>query len=114
MVDKSAPTLTARTPTGTGVARNTNVSATFSETMDEASVKAAGTVKLVLVDKKGKTTPVAASVTYNPATRIVTLDPATNLGSKATYTVTITTAAKDKAVNALARPETWAFTTGAR
>jgi Bacterial Ig-like domain len=114
VVDKSGPTLTAKTPTGTGVARNTNVSATFSESMDEASVEAAGTVKLVLVGIKGKTTLVAASVTYNPATRSVTLDPATNLGTKATYTVTITTAAKDVAGNALARPETWAFTTGAR
>ena len=43
--------------------------------MDEASIEAAGTVKLVLVDKKGKTTPVAASVSYNPATTMVTLDP---------------------------------------
>jgi hypothetical protein len=72
--------------------------------MDEASVKAAGTVKLVLVGNKGKTTQVAACVTYNPAT---------NLGSKTTYTVKITTAAKDAAGNALARPETWTFTTGA-
>ena len=112
--DTTAPTVSAKTPTGTGVARNTNVSATFSESMDEASIEAAGTVKLVLAGKKGKTTPVAASVTYNPDTKTVTLDPATNLGRRATYTVTITTAAKDEAGNALARPETWTFTTGAR
>jgi large repetitive protein len=113
-VDTTAPTVTAKTPTGTGVARNTNVSATFSESMDEASIEAAGTVKLVLVGKRGKTTPVAASVTYNPATKTVTLDPATNLRSKATYTATITTAAKDEAGNALAQPETWTFTTARR
>ena len=81
--------------------------------MDEASIEAAGTIKLVLAGNKGKTTPVAASVTYNPATRTVTLDPATNLGSKATYTVTITAAAKDVAGNALAQPVTWTSTTGA-
>jgi hypothetical protein len=114
VVDKTAPTITAKTPTGTGVARNTNVSATFSESIDRASIEASGTVKLALVGNKGKTTPVAASVTYNSGTKTVTLDPATNLGSKATYTVTIPTAAKDVAGNALARPETWTFTTGAR
>jgi hypothetical protein len=112
-VDKTAPTLTYKAPTGTGVARNTNVSATFSERMDKVSIEAAGTVKLVLVGKNGKTTPVVASVTYNLATKTVTLDPATNLGSKAKYTVTITAAAKDAAGNALAKPETWTFTAAA-
>ena len=113
VVDKTAPTLTAKTPTGTGAARNTNVSATFSESMDKASIEAPGTVTLVQVGKNGKTNAVAASVTYNPATKTVTLDPAANLGSKATYRVTIT-AAKDLAGNALAQPETWTFTTAAR
>jgi len=114
VVDKTAPTLKAKTPTGMGVARNTNVTATFSENTDKASIESVGTVKLALVGKKGQTTPVAASVTYNPATEIVTLDPTTNLGNKTTYTATITTAAKDLAGNALAQSMTWTFTTGLR
>ena len=112
--DTTAPTVTSTSPSGKKVAMNTNVTATFSENMDEASIEATGTVKLVLVDKTGKTTPVAASVSYNLATKMVTLDPSANLGRGATYTATITTAAKDEAGNALAQPKTWTYTTANR
>ena len=112
--DTTAPTVTSTSPSGKKVAMNTNVTATFSENMDEASIEAAGTVKLVLVGRKGATTPVDASVSYDPATKSITLDPSADLGRRATYTATITTAAKDEAGNALAQPKTWTFTTANR
>ncbi len=111
-VDTTAPRVT--TPTGAGVARNTLVTATFSEGMDVSSVERPGTVKLGLVDGKGRTAPVAADVSYDQNAKKVTLKPTTGLARGSTYRATIRTTAKDEAGNALVRPRTWHFTVARR
>ncbi len=105
-VDKTAPAVVATTPAGKNVARTANVTATFSEAMDEQSVEASRTVKLV---KKGTTTPVAAVVTYDPATKRATLNPERSLVKGATYSATVTTGATDLAGNPLAANKAWSF-----
>jgi hypothetical protein len=94
--DTTAPTVNSVSPTGKKVSPRANVTATFSEAMDGASVEAPGTFTL----KKGATT-VPATVTYDPNTRKATLDPSRKLRSGATYVATGTPAAKDLAGNAL-------------
>lgn len=108
IVDTIKPKVTVVAPANgkTGVSAATNVTATFSEAMNPATLNKT-TVKLV---KKGATTPVKATVTYNATTNKVTLDPSANLASKAVYTATITTGTKDRAGNALAANKDWKFT----
>ena len=86
-VDTTPPTVTATSPApgATGVAVNTNVTATFSEAMT-ASTLTTATVTLV---PQGSTTPVAATVTYAAATNTVTLDPTADLAGSTVYTATI-------------------------
>ena len=105
-VEAAAPTVTFTPADTTDVAPNTNVRATFSEAMNEASVEAPGTFTL----KQGSS-PVAATVTYDPTTKQATLDPSTDLALNTTYTATLTTEAKDLAGNALAQEGSWTFTT---
>jgi hypothetical protein len=98
----------------TGVSPTANVSAVFSAAMDPSTINAT-TIKL---KKAGTTTKVSARVTYDPATKKATLNPATNLKRGAKYVATVTTGAKDLAGNALDQdPNTagnqarvWSFT----
>jgi len=89
-------------PTGvaTGVAPGVNVTATFTEGMGDASVKSA--FKLY---KKGTTTALGASVTYEAATRTATLGPSANLRLGTTYKAVVSTGAKDLAGNSLDQDE---------
>jgi hypothetical protein len=64
--------------------------------------------------EKGTNTALSATVSYDPATKKLTLDPSANLRPGVTYKATITVAAKDEAGNALAQPKTWSFTTAKR
>ena len=105
-VDTTAPTVTATTPSGRKVSPKANVTAKFSELMDQTSVETLGAVKLA---KKGTTRSVAAVVSYIDATNTVTLDPTKSLRKGATYTATVSIGAKDKAGNALASSKTWSF-----
>jgi hypothetical protein len=94
----------------TNVALDANVTATFSEQMT-ASTLTTATVQVV---KSGTTTPVAGTVTYDPATFKVTFDPTSNLDTNAPYTITIKGGAagvKDAAGNALAQDFTSTFRT---
>lgn len=81
--------------------------------MDEASVEASANGKpTTFVLKKGAKV-VPASVTYvETATGAykATLKPNKKLEAGATYTATVTTAAKDQAGNALVAPKSWKFT----
>jgi probable HAF family extracellular repeat protein len=121
-VDKTAPTVTGVSPAATKVARNTSVSATFSEKMDpktlitpkdltNPNVGSSTTFTLV---KYGTTTPIiSATVSYDDSNNKVTLTPSFNLAARTKYTAKITRDAKDLAGNALANaPYTWNFTTG--
>lgn len=108
-VETAAPTITNFSPANTeaDVAPSTNVRVTFSEAMDKASVEAPGTFTL----KQGSSSPIAATVTYDSATKKATLDPSTDLALNTTYTATLTTEAKDLTGSALAQERSWNFTT---
>jgi probable HAF family extracellular repeat protein len=97
-VDKTAPKVDSVIPKedATGVAPGDNVTAAFSEGMQDASVKSA--FKLY---KKGTTTALAATVSYDATTRKATLDPRDPLRSGATYKAVVSTGAKDLAGNSL-------------
>jgi subtilisin family serine protease len=104
------PTVSSVTPPdrGTGVARDTNVTATFSEDIDSRTLTNA-TVTLV---RAGSTTPVEATVSCDNPCRTLTLDPTKRLADRKTYTATIK-GAKDMTGNSL--PTTvWSFKTGRR
>lgn len=111
--DTAPPTVTARTPAPgeTGVALGANVTVTFSEAMDAATIDA-GTVEL----RGPGSTLVTSAVTYNAATLTATLNPNANLEAATSYTATVICCAagvKDVAGNPLAANATWSFTTAA-
>ena len=89
----------------TGVAINSKISATFSKTMNPA------TINITTFTLKQGTTSVSGTVAYSGVTAVFT--PSSNLAANTTYTATITTGAKDLAGNAMTANYTWKFTTGA-
>ena len=112
--DTTPPTITAISPSSgaTFVSRTANVTATFSEAMDAATISTS-TVEL----RSSGGTLVSAVVTYDAANRIMTLNPNPTLSSLTTYTVTIRGGAtdprvKDAAGNVLTNNGTWSFKTG--
>lgn len=109
--DTVAPTVTGQSPAAgaTGVAVGSNVTATFSEAVQGVS----GTT--MFLRAAGSTTNIAATVTYDSATRVATLDPTADLASGRQYTATLdggAAAIRDAAGNALA-DRSWSFTTAA-
>jgi hypothetical protein len=101
------PTVSSTDPVNiaTGVPLNQKIAATFSKTMDATTITTSTFTVL-----QG-TTPVSGFVSYSGTTAIFT--PSSNLLPSSTYSVTITTGAKDLAGNALANNYVWSFTTGA-
>jgi subtilisin len=79
-----------------GVARGANITATFSEPMKESSVN---TTTFKLQKKAGPT--IAATVTYDPATKKATLNPNNKLKKSGAYVATVTSGAQDQAGNSL-------------
>jgi len=97
--DTTAPTVTAKTPTGTDVSVSTAISVTFSEAMNKTSVEDAFSIN-----------PVAGSVSWDG--NMMTFTPDSNLAYDTTYNVTIGTGAEDLAGNPLEAEFVWNFTTG--
>jgi N,N-dimethylformamidase beta subunit-like protein/uncharacterized protein DUF4082/Big-like domain-containing protein len=109
--DTAPPTVTSFTPVASSSNVNTgaNVTATFSEALDAASVSGA-TVEL----RDPANAVVPATVSYNATTLTATLDPTSALAAGVTYTARVkggSTGVKDVAGNALASDKTWSFTT---
>ena len=104
-VDGTSPTVNPGTPSSgqTNVARNTTVTAIFSETMNSATIN---TSTFTLEDNIG--TPVTGTVSYAGVT--ATFIPAAQLINSMTYTATVTTGAQDISGNAIASDESWSFT----
>ncbi len=109
--DTERPTVVAVTPLdgATGVAVGGNVTVTFSEPMDPATVTGS-TLGLV---RTADAVAVAAAVTYDGATKTATLNPTGDLASTTGYTATVTTGVSDVAGNTLEADHTWSFTTAA-
>lgn len=111
-VDTVSPLVAARTPDAgaTGVPRNTNVIATFSEKIDSSSV----TNTTFTLAKQGGTANVSAALSYDAVSRKATLNPASDLAPGTTYVVTVkggSSGVKDLAGNPLAQNGAWTFTT---
>jgi hypothetical protein len=104
----SPPTVTGRAPApgATGAALTTEVTATFDQALDAATVTPAS---FQLVPEGGS--PVAASVSYDASTRTATLVPASPLAPSLRHDARLTTAVRTSDGVALAAPETWSFTT---
>jgi hypothetical protein len=106
----AAPTVTATSPANgaTGVSATVQPTATFSRSMDVATITSSS---FVLRDAAG--TAVAASVSYDSATLTARLAPGAALAASTAYTATLSTAVKAADGTALAAPVSWTFTTAA-
>jgi hypothetical protein len=105
--DVTPPTVASTSPTAdqTGVGIAANVSATFSEAIDPATINTS-TFSLA-----GGGTPVPGGVSYDAGTQTTTLNPNSDLAYSTTYTATISTTVTDLAGNPLASNKVWSFTT---
>jgi Ca2+-binding RTX toxin-like protein len=106
--DTTAPTVSARSPLAgaTGVPIGDNVTATFSEAVNGVTV-ARFTLRQGTAANGAL---VARAFTYDPVTRVATLNPNANLLPNTLYTVRLLAGITDTAGNALA-PVSWNFTT---
>jgi hypothetical protein len=104
------PTVISVTPPSctAGVCPNTIVTATFSETMNPASIDS---TTFTLTGPGAAA--VAGQVTYDASSDTAIFTPSTPLALSTAYTATITTGAQDLLGNALASNVVWTFTTGA-
>jgi len=105
--DTTPPTVLSNAPLNgaTGVALNATVRASFSEAMDPQTIN-----DETLILKAGATS-IPGSVTYAGVT--ATLTPGSALTPDTSYSVMVTTGAKDLSSNALDSDYEWSFTTGA-
>ena len=104
----SAPTVTATIPADDAgnVAVGASPTATFSRAMDPTTL----TNATVTIRPDGGS-PLAATVTYDPNTDNLTIDPTADLSPGQGYTAQVSTGAKSADGIALADPVTWSFTT---
>ena len=112
-LDLTSPVVATTAPVNNqvDVATSLNIQATFSESMDAASINAS---TYELRDGSGSLVP--ATVTYTAGTRTAVLDPASLLVNSTTYTATIkggTSGVADLTGNRLAADHAWSFTTAA-
>ena len=111
--DTTAPELMAWGPAGGGVPLSANVTVTFTEQMDAATINSS---TFELRDASGA--PVPATIGYHALLRTATLDPQGALAYLKTYSVVVRGGSSgprvtDLAGNSLAVSKTWVFTTTA-
>ncbi len=104
IINSPQVSLTDPLNSSTAVALNQKIAATFSKAMD-ASTITESTFTLMI-----GTTPISGFVSYSGITAI--FSPTNNLEANTTYTVSITTGAKDPDGNPLLDKYVWGFTTG--
>jgi hypothetical protein len=97
-------------PDAVGVPVTSTVQATFDEPMDGSTI-GQGTIELM---DEGTGTPVSRTVAYDPATRVVTVTPSSNLPAGETYRATIRGGpggVTDLAGNPMPADYSWSFST---
>jgi Ice-binding-like/Bacterial Ig-like domain len=104
----SATAPTARNPAITGVAVNTQVTATFNKAMSASTVT--GNTFLLACPTGSAVT---GNVSYDAASRVATFSPAANLPANTRCVATITTGVQDTTGIALPSAFVWSFETGA-
>jgi hypothetical protein len=106
----NTPSVSSRSPVSdaTNVDPTTNVTATFATAMDSATLTGAN-VQL----KTAGGTAVASTVSYDDATRTVTLHPTSQLNLGAGYTATLTTGVRSDDATPLPAALSWSFSTAA-
>ena len=106
--DVTRPTITLKVPAAgaVNVAFNAQLTATFSEDMDAASIN----TNTLLLQGPGASI-ITGTVTYAAGSRTATFSPTTPLAASTLYTATATTGVKDLAGNTLASNNVWTFTT---
>jgi len=112
------PRVTANSPTGgaTGVRRDANVTATFSEAVKGILATSTSTTSTTfrlrpVSESGGVGAPVAATVSRDGTTNRWILDPTAKLASRTRYRASLSSAITDLIGNPL-RTFTWEFTTG--
>jgi Domain of unknown function (DUF4082)/Bacterial Ig-like domain len=104
-----APSVTSTSPsTGTtGISRDSDVRATFAARLSASSVSSS----TFTLTASGSSTPVAATASYDDATRTVRLVPTGRLARSTTYTARLTTGVRALTGAPLPADVTWTFTT---
>ncbi len=110
-VDIAAPTIALTMPRlgATDVANNSQITATFSEDINPATIS--GDTFTVVNTALG--TPVPGTVSYSVVGRSAVFTPSTALPNDSPFTATVTTGVTDLAGNALATNAVWSFSTAA-
>ncbi|MGM0594067.1 MAG: ice-binding family protein [Pseudomonadota bacterium] len=105
--DDASPTVSSTEPADntTDFYLNRNITATFSESLNPATVDASS----FTVEETTSGTVVAGVVSYNDAVMQATFNPDSNLSASVDYTATLTTGVEDLAGNALAANYVWSF-----
>jgi subtilase family serine protease len=104
--DTTPPEVVDYAPTGTNVPVTTNVTATFSEGVNEFTLN-----NETIIVKNSTGIRVEGIITYDSDNFTATFDPSSNLEYCETYNVTITTGVQDIAGNNMTSNITWNFTT---
>jgi hypothetical protein len=106
--DIVAPTVTSTDPfnTAVDVATNKSITASFSESMNSATITTAN-----FTVRKLDGAFIDGTVTYDSTAKAATFKPASSLANSTTYVANLTTAVEDLAGNTIAVAKTWRFTT---
>lgn len=107
--DETPPTVSNHSPSSdaTGVALDSNITATFSEAVVPASLNTSSCTLF----KAGTSDQITCAVSYDEPTKTVTINPDSLLAANLEYTATITKAVQDKAGIQMSSDLNWSFTT---
>jgi hypothetical protein len=99
-VDTTPPIVSSSSPANgaVGVLLTSVLTVTFNEAMNAATISSSS----ITLTNNNITSDVAGSVSYDAGTRTATFTPTSNLFYNSSYTLTVTTAVKDVAGNAMA------------
>lgn len=108
------PTVTLVNPAdlATGVCLQKRINATFSESINPATLSTATFLLRVTGPPAGAV--LGGTVTYDAPSKVATLTPTAALAANTNYTATVTTGVRDLTGTAMAANRVWSFTTGSQ